>query len=120
MRNLVMGCAVLGLIALSPKTEAFSPALQMPFPMVRSAEARKPAPLMPKCLVGMASWYGSERRGNPTASGACFDENLLAAAHRNFPLGTIIRVTNVRNLESALVKITDRGPGMPDRMIDVS
>ena len=111
MRKLVMGCAVAGLIALSPKSEAKPPALLGPLSMVHQ---------MPKAEVGMASWYGIERQGKPTASGELFDKDGLTAAHRKLPLGTTVRVTNLKNLESTLLKINDRGPGIPGRVIDVS
>ena len=111
MRKLVMGCAVLGLIALSPKSEAKSPALLGPSSMVHQ---------MPKGEVGMASWYGTERQGKPTASGELFDKNKPTAAHRKFPFGTTVRITNLKNLESTLLRINDRGPGFGGRVIDVS
>jgi len=111
MRNLVMGCAVAGLVALSPGSEARSPALPRMPPVLCH---------MAKGEVGMASWYGIERQGMPTASGELFDKNRLTAAHPKLPLGTTVRVTNLKNLESTLVKINDRGPGIPGRVIDLS
>ncbi|MGA2982330.1 MAG: septal ring lytic transglycosylase RlpA family protein [Terriglobia bacterium] len=111
MRKLVMGCAVAGLIALSPKSEAKPPALLGPLSMVHQ---------MPKAEVGMASWYGIERQGKPTASGEPFDKDKPTAAHRKLPLGTTVRVTNLKNLESTLLRINDRGPGSGGRVIDVS
>jgi len=111
MRKLVMGCAVAGLIVLSPKSEARPPVLLGPLSMVHQ---------MPKGEVGMASWYGAERQGKPTASGELFDKDSLTAAHRKLPLGTKVRVTNLKNLRSTLVRINDRGPGIPGREIDVS
>jgi rare lipoprotein A len=111
MRKLVMGCAVAGLIALSPTSEARPPVVPGALPTVR---------LAPKGEVGMASWYGIERQGKPTASGELFDKDRLTAAHRKLPLGTTVRVTNLKNLESTLLRINDRGPGIPGRLIDVS
>jgi rare lipoprotein A (peptidoglycan hydrolase) len=104
MRKLVMGCAVAGLIVLSPKSEARLPVLLGPLSMVHQ---------MPKGEVGMACWYGIERQGKPTASGELFDKDRLTAAHRKLPLGTTVRVTNLKNLESTLLRINDRGPGIP-------
>ena len=106
-----MCCAVAGMIALSPKSEARSPAYLGPLSIVAA---------VPKVEVGMASWYGIERQGKPTASGELFDKDGLTAAHRKLPLGTTVRVTNLKNLESTLLKINDRGPGIPGRVIDVS
>jgi rare lipoprotein A len=70
--------------------------------------------------VGMASWYGMERQGKPTANGELFDMNRLTAAHRQLPFGTLVRVTNLTNFASALLRINDRGPGIDGRLIDVS
>jgi rare lipoprotein A len=106
-----MGCAVAGLIALSPKTEARSAAFLAPLPMVLQ---------MPKHEVGLASWYGKERQGKATASGELFDKDRLTGAHRKLPLGTTVRVTNLKNLESTLIRVNDRGPGIGGRVIDVS
>jgi rare lipoprotein A len=111
MRKLVMGCAVAGLIALSPKSEARPPAYLVPLPVVLQ---------MPQGEIGVASWYGMERQGKPTASGELFDKDRLTAAHRKLPLGSTVRVTNLKNLHSALLKINDRGPGISGRLIDVS
>jgi rare lipoprotein A len=111
MRKLVMGCAVAGLIALSPKSEARPPVLLGPLCTVHQ---------MPKGEVGMASWYGIERQGKPTASGELFDKDRLTAAHRKLPLGTTVRVTNLKNRASTLLNINDRGPGIGRRVIDVS
>jgi rare lipoprotein A len=113
MRNLFMGCAMVGFIALSPKSEAMPPVYVGPMPVVRPAMA-------PKGEVGVASWYGMERQGKHTASGELFDNKKLTAAHRKLPFGTTVRVTNLRNHESTLLKINDRGPGINSRVIDVS
>ena len=112
MRKLVMGCAVAGIMAFSPQTEARLPAPLAPLPLVLRA--------MPKGEVGLASWYGIERQGKPTASGEPFDLHKLTAAHRKLPLGTTVRVTNLANLKSTLLKVNDRGPGPAERVIDVS
>jgi rare lipoprotein A len=111
MRKLVMGCAMAGLIVMSPKSEARPPAYLGPLPAVFK---------MPKGEVGMASWYGIERQGMPTTSGELFDNKRLTAAHRKLPFGTTVRVTNLRNRTSTLLRINDRGPGVRGRMIDVS
>jgi len=112
MRKLVMGCTVAGLIALSPKSEARLPASPVPLPGTFQ--------ILPQSQIGIASWYGSERQGKPTASGELFDMNKLTGAHRILPLGSMVRVTNLNNLESTIIKINDRGPGIPGRLIDVS
>jgi rare lipoprotein A len=70
--------------------------------------------------IGTASWYGAEHQGKLTASGEAFDKNKLTAAHPGLPLGTTVKVTNLDNQESTLLRINDRGPGVPGRIIDVS
>jgi rare lipoprotein A len=70
--------------------------------------------------VGVASWYGAEFHGLPTASGEPFDMHGLTAAHRTLPLGSRARVTNLANGRSVVVRITDRGPHARRRMIDLS
>lgn len=119
MRKLFIAFAVAGLIALSPKSEAWSPARPPaylgPLPMVHQTVHQTP-----RGEVGLASWYGMDHQGNLTASGEQFDKNRLTAAHRSLPLGTTVRVTNLENLESTLLKINDRGPGITGRVIDLS
>jgi rare lipoprotein A len=68
--------------------------------------------------TGMASWYGPS--GHRAADGSPFDGTGMTAAHKTLPLGTTVRVTNLVNNESILVKITDRGPFSHDRIIDLS
>jgi rare lipoprotein A len=74
----------------------------------------------PLATTGHASWYGHEFARRPTASGERFDPEKLTAAHRTLPLGTRLRVTNLRNGRSVLVTINDRGPYMRRREIDLS
>ena len=70
--------------------------------------------------VGQASWYGLKFQGKPTATGEKFDMNSLTCAHRSLPLGSWIRVTNLRNRKTVLVRVNDRGPMAEDRIIDLS
>ena len=69
---------------------------------------------------GTASYYGRELAGNRTASGERFNPAGFTAAHRTLPLGTKIRVTNVANGRSVIVRVNDRGPFVGKRLIDVS
>ena len=69
---------------------------------------------------GEASFYGRELAGNRTASGERFDPNAFTAAHRTLPLGTKLKVTNVANGRSVIVRVNDRGPFVRSRLIDVS
>jgi len=70
--------------------------------------------------VGTASWYGDYFQGKQTASGEPYDMNDLTAAHPTLPLGTFVRVTNLRNGKAVVVRINDRGPVVDGRIIDVS
>jgi hypothetical protein len=69
---------------------------------------------------GNASWYGPGFAGRRTTSGEIFDPGQLTAAHRTLPFGTVLRVTNLANGLSVQVRINDRGPFKPDRVIDLS
>lgn len=70
--------------------------------------------------VGMASWYGPPYHNRQAADGSIYDQNAMTAAHRELPMGTIVRVTNLSNNESVFVRITDRGPFVDGRIIDLS
>jgi rare lipoprotein A len=70
--------------------------------------------------VGTASWYGEQFQGKQTASGEPFDMHDFTAAHPSLPLGTLVRVTNLRNGKTVVVRINDRGPVVDGRIIDVS
>jgi rare lipoprotein A len=78
-------------------------------------------PKVPKAYdVGVASWYGKDFDGKPTASGEPYDMYELTAAHRSLPLGSWVKVTNLRNRRWVLVRINDRGPVPLERIIDLS
>lgn len=70
--------------------------------------------------LGTASFYGRELKGHRTANGERFNPAGLTAAHRTLPFGTTLRVTNLRNHKSVVVRVTDRGPHKRGRMIDLS
>jgi rare lipoprotein A len=70
--------------------------------------------------VGMSSFYGSEFHGRRTADGELFDMRGLTAAHKTLPIPCYARVTNLRNGRSVVVRVNDRGPYVPGRMLDVS
>lgn len=70
--------------------------------------------------VGLASWYGEEVAGQPTASGAPFNPDAITAAHRQLPLGSVAEVTALDTGRTILVLVTDRGPSRSDREIDLS
>lgn len=71
-------------------------------------------------MSGMASWYGPGFDGNYSASGEIFNASELTAAHLTLPFGTLVRVVNMDNNQSVVVRINDRGPYMHDRVIDIS
>ncbi|HTF99095.1 MAG TPA: septal ring lytic transglycosylase RlpA family protein [Nitrospirota bacterium] len=70
--------------------------------------------------AGVASWYGKDFQGKKTASGEVFDMHGHSAAHRTLPFGTIVRVTNLDNYKSINVRITDRGPFVKNRIVELS
>ncbi|MBI2817606.1 MAG: septal ring lytic transglycosylase RlpA family protein [Acidobacteria bacterium] len=70
--------------------------------------------------MGLASWYGYPYHGRKAADGSIYDKHKLTAAHRTLPFGTRARVTNLRNHRSVTVRITDRGPFIDKRVVDLS
>jgi len=70
--------------------------------------------------VGNASWYGKRHQGKRTASGERYEEYAMTAAHPTLPFGTRLRVTNLENRRSAIVRVNDRGPFVDGRVIDLS
>ena len=70
--------------------------------------------------TGLASWYGPPYHGRKAANGEVFDMHQLTAAHKTFPLNSIVRVTNLKTGKKAILRINDRGPFIGDRIIDLS
>ncbi len=70
--------------------------------------------------MGRASWYGEAHHGLTTASGERFDMHALTAAHPSLPFGTRLRVVNLSNDRSVDVRVNDRGPVIPGRILDLS
>jgi len=70
--------------------------------------------------TGRASWYGPPYHNRRGSNGEVYNMHAMTAAHRTYPLGSIVRVTNVKTGASALVRITDRGPFIPGRVVDLS
>lgn len=84
-------------------------------------QAEFPAPALYEAVgQGEASYYGAELAGHRTASGERFDPADLTAAHRTLPIGAKLRVTNLSNGKSVVVRINDRGPGARSRILDLS
>jgi hypothetical protein len=102
-----------------------APAAGTALPSARPAVAAAIVPSAPRTLTGfreegLASWYGPGFAGRRTANGEVFDPSLLTAAHRTLPFGTRLKVTNLVTGEVVEVRINDRGPFKPDRVIDLS
>lgn len=93
-------------------------------PVVQAADQGvlnpEPALQPSQVLLGKATWYGPGFDGRLTASGIPYNSRALTAAHRTLRLGTVVRVTNLRNGRSTVLLITDWGPVPTDREIDVS
>lgn len=85
------------------------------------AEPAIPAGAKPiETQTGLASWYGPPYHNRRGSNGEIYNMHAMTAAHRTFPLGSIVRVTNVKTGSTALVRITDRGPFIPGRIVDLS
>jgi rare lipoprotein A len=69
---------------------------------------------------GVASWYGPPYHNRVGANGLVYDENQLSAAHRTLPMGSLVRVVNLKTGQSAVMRITDRGPFVAGRILDLS
>lgn len=84
---------------------------------------KTPTPQKPRrhwYQIGRASWYGKLFQGQQTASGEDFDMNAMTCAHRSLPLGSVVKVTNLRNHKSVVVRVNDRGPMPSNRVVDLS
>ena len=80
----------------------------------------RPRPKIGWTQTGVASWYGIPYHGRQAANGEIYDMNELTAAHRTLPFGAIVKVTSLTSFASVTVRITDRGPFVGDRIIDLS
>ncbi|GEM_PF-4189249 len=100
---------LLAVPAIAPVHEAVASTL----PPVPLAEIGHPE-------FGIATWYGEKFHGLQTASGETFDMFRMTAAHRRIPLGSMVRVTNLKNGLSVIVRINDRGPVTRTAMLDLS
>ena len=112
---------ILVVVVLITGLEAASRNNTHPIEYVQSntASRLRPNPQKPY-QVGTASWYGRYFHGKATASGEPFNMYQFTAAHRHLPLGTMVQVTNLRNGETIVVRVNDRGPMPKSRIIDLS
>ena len=102
-----------------PRSEPLNPGANSPY----TALGRKYVPyqsLRPYRQRGLASWYGRKFHGKPTSSGERYDMYAMTAAHTLLPIPSYARVTNLSNGRSIVVRINDRGPFHPERIIDLS
>ncbi|HEX4738698.1 MAG TPA: septal ring lytic transglycosylase RlpA family protein [Allosphingosinicella sp.] len=106
-------------LAASPKLQSLESAVAQAF---NDSVTMPQAPQQSFETVGQgeASYYGNELAGNRTASGERFDPHAFTCAHRSLPLGTLVRVTNLSNGRSVLVRVNDRGPFIHSRILDMS
>ena len=111
-----VGMALAALLAFSGATVARS----AKDPDLHHDTASKPAAKRHWYQIGRASWYGDDFQGRETASGENYNKTDLTCAHRSLPLGTLVRVTNLMNHKSVVVRVNDRGPFLASRVIDLS
>jgi rare lipoprotein A len=125
IRKLGIGVLMVGLaLSASAKDgtkESAPPAGDKP------AGAKAPEKITPKTTkprrwlqIGLASWYGSHFQGRTTAAGERFDMHTMTCAHPTLPMGTWLRVTNLKNRKTAFVRVNDRGPVVDGRIVDLS
>jgi len=122
-RRIAHGLAIIGLIvglgaAQGPNISEAKPA---PVSSVQGKpEVRKQVAKTKPYQVGTASWYGEPFQGKPTASGEPYEMYDMTAAHLTLPMGSYVKVTNLRNGKAVIVRVNDRGPIVPGRIIDLS
>lgn len=112
----LLACAFLALLACGGARSAPDDASSPPEPPADAAEEWK----VVSTERGKAAWYGGRFHGRKTASGEPFDKNALTAAHKTLPFDTMVRVRNLENGKTVIVRITDRGPYGKGRIIDMS
>ncbi|CAA9538438.1 MAG: Septum-associated rare lipoprotein A [uncultured Sphingosinicella sp.] len=113
--------ALFGFGGMTVPKVAVPVAVAAALPVTAEAIAAEVAPpAAPASDIVEASYYGSELAGNPTASGEPFDPELLTAAHRTLPFGSLVQVTDALSGRAVIVRINDRGPFHGDRAIDLS
>jgi len=88
--------------------------------LTNALAASAPAASTSYVFRGKISYYGDEVAGRKTSSGERFNPSALTMAHKTLPFGTKVRVTNLRNNKSVIVRVNDRGPGISDRVADLS
>lgn len=135
-RDVFRGTVVLLVITLTAcgpkhpntaKNQPIAPTIEQPLPPSVPAKTTAPSQPLPSAKLkatyveeGLASWYGPPYHNRRGSNGEIYDMHAMTAAHRTLPLGSVVRVTNPANGASVLVRITDRGPFIAGRIIDLS
>ncbi len=122
-RRIAQGLAIFILVSLGAAqgpTSSGSVNTQSSKTKTSGATAEAPKPHAKPYQVGTASWYGDYFVGKATASGEPYNMYDLTAAHPTLPLGSWVKVTNLRNRKVVVVRVNDRGPIVPGRIIDLS
>ncbi len=101
-------------------TSAARPSPAIPVPYVLADDNAVPSGQLASSVVGLASWYGPPYNNRPGANGQIYDQNALTAAHRTLPMGTVLQVTNLLTNQAVTVTVTDRGPFVHGRVLDLS
>lgn len=103
-----------------PLTRSWLPWLLLLFCLLTPTPGQSEDDEPDRSTVGLASFYARKLHGRRTASGERLDRQAMTAAHRSYPFGTRVRVTNLANGKSAVVRINDRGPHVASRVIDLT
>ncbi len=118
------GALVLCLVGCTPRfterDEQRTERTQRAEPPSRNAPPRANTGKALLTIEGVASYYAGDFHGKKTSNGETYDMNALTAAHRTFPFGTKVRVTNLENNKSVIIRVNDRGPFKEGRIMDLS
>ena len=117
--GLMVGLMIVGLGAAQGPNNSEASSTPIRIAQIKPEIQKKPVKNQPY-QIGTASWYGEDFEGKQTASGEDYDMYEMTAAHPTLPLGSYVRVTNLRNGRAVVVKVNDRGPIIADRIIDLS
>ena len=104
--------------AQTPSTPPAAPAPAAPAPAASTGGALTGA--VGETQTGLAAYYSQRLNGRRTASGERFNNGAMTTAHQTLPFGTKVRITNVKNNKSVVLRVNDRGPTQPNRIVDVT
>jgi rare lipoprotein A len=121
VQKLGAGVLIMGLALSASARDGSTTVKEQAAPIKDHAQAKKPDHKARRWYqIGIASWYGPRFQGRTTANGEEFDMNRMTCAHPTLPMGTWLRVTNLRNRRSTFVRVNDRGPLVDGRIVDLS